>query len=239
VYATLRRADAIIVLTPEMQSATERRLRNVTVRILPNPVDPFIFEPVASVVRDSMHVAFIGRFAREKGVFDLLDATRRLIDQGSGVRVTLAGGKAEADVDAAIERLGLRQTVTFRNWLATHDVAELLRRCTMLALPSHTEGVPMVLLEALMCGTPIVTCPVGGIPLIVKDGRNGLLVPPGNFAALGIAIGRLLSSPELCREISINNIADSAQFRAESIVQDLRAIYARLSSVAGHVVSSS
>jgi glycosyltransferase involved in cell wall biosynthesis len=97
----------------------------------------------------------------------------------------------------------------------------------------------MVLLEAMMCGTPIVTCPVGGIPLIVKDGWNGLLVPPGDTAALEAAIGRLVSSPELCRTISTNNISDSAQFRSESIVQELRTIYARLASSAGRIVNAS
>jgi glycosyltransferase involved in cell wall biosynthesis len=233
VYSTMSRADAIIVLTPEMKSLTTHRIENVPVQIISNPVNPFDFGPVAGVVRDSTHVAFLGRFAEEKGVLELLESARMLLDKDINVRLTLAGAKAEADINAAIARLKLQDVVSVKDWLGARDVAELLRRCTVFALPSHTEGIPMVLMEAMMCGAPIVTCPVGGVPLIVKDTRNGLLVPPGDVSALTQALERFLSSPELRDQISTNNISDSAQFHSESIVRDLRGLYGRLASTTG------
>jgi len=225
IYESLRRADVILVLTPEMKAMTQARLPNVKVRVMPNPVDPGVFQPSDSVVRDSTHVAFFGRFAREKGVFDVLQAVRLLHDRGVAVTLTLAGGKGDGELVTTIERLNVAEIVSVRGWLGTLAVADLLRRCTVMALPSYSEGLPMVLLEAMMCGTPIVSCPVGGVPLIVKNERNGLLVPPGDVAALAEAIGRLLSSPGLRENMSKNNISDASEFRSDSVVRDLKSIY--------------
>jgi glycosyltransferase involved in cell wall biosynthesis len=233
IYASLRRAEVIVVLTPEMKLWTEERIANVSVRVMPNPVDPGGFGASDDVVRDSAHAAFLGRFAREKGLFELLEAVRRLHDRGVDVDLTLAGGKDEGQVLAELNRLRLTDIVSVRGWLNRPAVAELLRRCTLLVLPSYTEGLPMVLLEAMMCGTPIVSCPVGGVPLIVKHERNGLLVPVGDVVALEAAIGRLLSSPQLCQEISGNNIADASGFRSESIVRDLRLMYGDIAAGIG------
>lgn len=232
-YATLRRANAIIVLTPQMKSLTECRAPRIPVHVMSNPVDPSLFGPSDAVVRDLAHVAFLGRFEEQKGLFDLFAAIRGLHDRGVDVRLTLAGGKDEGGVVAALERFDLSGVVSVRGWLGAPAVAELLRQCTLLVLPSYSEGLPMVLLESMMCGTPIVSCPVGGVPLIVKDERNGLLVPPGDIPALEKAINRLLSSPELCHEISMNNIADATEFRGEAIVRDLRVLYRKLAATIG------
>jgi glycosyltransferase involved in cell wall biosynthesis len=230
IYAGLQHADVILVLTPEMKSLTEDRVPNVNVRVLRNPVDPNTFSPSHEVVRDAAHVVFVGRFAREKGLFDLLEAVQQLRAQGVAVELTLAGGKDEPQVRATLERLRLLEGISIRGWLDRSGVVELLRHCTVLVLPSYTEGLPMVLMEALMCGTPVISCPVGGIPSLVEHGRNGLLVPAGDIAALATAIARLVSSPQFCRTISTNNLADASGFRSESVVRELRLLYGELAS---------
>jgi glycosyltransferase involved in cell wall biosynthesis len=81
------------------------------------------------------------------------------------------------------------------------DVPELLRAVDAFALPSLDEGMPMILLEAAAAGLPIVTTPVGDIPTLLADGRNGLLVPPGDVAALRAALLRLRDEPGLAERL--------------------------------------
>jgi glycosyltransferase involved in cell wall biosynthesis len=80
-------------------------------------------------------------------------------------------------------------------------VQRLLARAAVVVLPSHREGLPMVLLEAMAHGRAVVATPVGGVPSLVEDGRTGLLVPPGDAEAVRAAMERLLGDPDLRRRL--------------------------------------
>jgi glycosyltransferase involved in cell wall biosynthesis len=142
-------------------------------------------------------VLFLGRLGARKGSFELLRAFASVAPRFPRARLVLAG---DGEVDATrqlADELGLGARIRCPGWLSTEQVRDALQGCTIFALPSHAEGLPMALLEAMAAAKPPLVTPVGGIPGLVRDGVNGLLVPPGDEAAIAAALERLLGDAGL------------------------------------------
>ena len=147
---------------------------------------------------DGPVVLFAGRLAKNKGFLDLLTAARRALDNGTQLTI-LTTGEASSDERGDIEReigaLGLgRHLVQLGN---REDHLQYLAAADIFALPSHTEGLPMSLLEAMSAGLPILASNVGGIPEIITDGREGLLVRPRDIKALQAGLETLANRSDL------------------------------------------
>ena len=107
------------------------------------------------------------------------------------------------------------------------DIHALLAAADFFVLPSDVEGLPMAVLEAMAHGLPVVATAVGGIPEVITDGREGLLVPPGDAAALARAIQRLLTSSEM--RLRLGDAARdrvSKEFSLETMANRYQQIYA-------------
>jgi L-malate glycosyltransferase len=140
-------------------------------------------------------VLVVARLRTEKGIGDLLDAAALLRDKLPGLRVVVAGaGDAEAELRTQIAVLGLDGHVRLLGHRS--DVGALLGAADIFCLPSLHEGLPVSLLEAMRSGLPCVSTRVGGIPSLVQDGVDGLLVDPGDPPGLATAIARLAADPE-------------------------------------------
>lgn len=145
------------------------------------------------------HLLFVGRLAGGKGVTVLFEAFEQLLPRFPDLHLTLIGdGPARLELETEAKQRCLGDVVTFTGYRSQAEVAEALKEVDMLVLPSFAEGVPVVLMEAMASGLPVVSSRVGGIPELVEDGVSGLLVPPGDTAALADAIGKLLVNPALC-----------------------------------------
>lgn len=145
------------------------------------------------------HLVLIGRLAAVKGVPVLLDALAALTDI-PGLRLTLVGdGPDRAALEAQARARGINHLVTFAGYKSSTEVAAILKSADALVLPSFAEGLPVVLMEAMATGLPVIATTIAGIPELVRDGENGRLVPPGNVAALAAAIRDLLSDPARAR----------------------------------------
>lgn len=148
-------------------------------------------------------VVGVGRLVEKKGFDLLLDAVAALAPDRPDLRCVLVGdGDQRADLEARTEALGLTDRVTFTGPVGQDRVAEWLRRAEVLVAPcrvgrdGNQDALPTVLLEALGAGLPVVSTPVAGIPEIVTDGVEGLLVAPDDPAALTAAVARLLDQPD-------------------------------------------
>lgn len=125
----------------------------------------------------------VARLEPPKGHRYLLAAFPEVIKKYPQVHLLLIGdGALRAELEAQTLALGLQSHVTFLG--ARHDVSELLNALDFFILPSVSEGLPNVLLEAMACAKPVMATDVGGIPEVVRHGENGYLVPPGETPAL-------------------------------------------------------
>lgn len=144
------------------------------------------------------HILFVGRLAAVKGVPLLLEAVSALRGGHPDLKVTIVGDGPDRDrLEAQVAELGLAEVVEFLGYQSQAAVAGILEGVDMLVLPSFAEGVPVVLMEAMATRRPVIATRVAGIPELVEDGVSGILVPPGNVAALIAAIEQLLSSATL------------------------------------------
>ncbi len=141
-------------------------------------------------------VGTVANLHPRKGLDTLIAAVARLhagwpemhlavIGRDDGMSARLRKLAEEAGVGASVHLMGARD-----------DVPALLSQFSVFVLPSRVEGMPIALLEAMALGVPVVVTPVGGIPEAVKDGRDGIHIPVGDFRALALAMDRLLRAPE-------------------------------------------
>lgn len=137
---------------------------------------------------------FVGRLAAVKGLPVLFDALKSALTVRPDLRLTLIGdGPDRKQLEAEVKDLGLSRAVTFAGYKGQSEVAKALKASDLLVLPSFAEGVPVVLMEAMAAGKPVVTTRIAGVPELVEDGVSGLLVPPGDSDALAAAICAALS----------------------------------------------
>jgi glycosyltransferase involved in cell wall biosynthesis len=228
IRATIRRCQALMVLTEEMAAKLRTLAPDVSVYVMPNPVDLEEFSAQPLPVRQPATVAFLGWFVPGKGAYDLLEALARLQGRRPGLRAVFGGYKQEDQLRERVRTLGLGGIVNVAGWCGRADVVRLLRTCTLFALPTYSEGIPMAVLEAMACGTPVVTCPVGGIPTVARDGRNALFVRPGDIEGLTAALERLLDDPALCEAMSQANREDARRYDVRTLGASLLGIYREL-----------
>lgn len=144
-------------------------------------------------------VGNVGRLSPEKGQRDFLMAAARLPEQFSGTHFVLVGdGPDRSDLEGLCVELGIRDRVHFTGHLT--DVRPVFRDLDLLALTSHTEGFPNVVLESLSMGTPVLATAVGGTPDIVHDGKSGILVSARDLDAIAAGLEKFLSDHGFAEE---------------------------------------
>jgi glycosyltransferase involved in cell wall biosynthesis len=143
--------------------------------------------------------AYVGRLSPEKGVRFLVEAFGALCRRGEGApdaRLILIGdGPERRELEILVERLECRDAVTFEGQLGRHALLEALQRVDVCVLPSLTESFCKARLDAMLCGVPVITTPVGFGREIVGDGERGWIVPAANSDALTQLIERILDQP--------------------------------------------
>lgn len=221
----LHSASVVVALSESWRPALAALMSHQRIVVLPNPVDcTAIHPPPEPERRERPNILFLGDFSARKGVRDLLAAAPRVLAKCSEARFLLCGGQPPEDVQALARPLGA--AVVFPGFVRETEKQQLLQEATLLVLPSYAEGVPIAVLEAMAAGLPVVTTPVGGVPDFFVDGRNGLLVPPGDVDALATALIRLLADPELRRRIGqANRQLALAQFDVPVYVERLERLY--------------
>jgi glycosyltransferase involved in cell wall biosynthesis len=147
---------------------------------------------------DGVALAFAGRLTAQKSLPLLLEAVARV----EGIALAIAGeGPERGTVEAGVNRLGLNERVRLLGPLDRDGVLELFHAADGTVLSSAWENFPHSVVESLAVGTPVIATAVGGVAEVLRDGENGLLVPPGDPGALATAIGRFAADGELRRRL--------------------------------------
>ncbi|NQX87076.1 MAG: glycosyltransferase family 4 protein [Halioglobus sp.] len=187
---SLSRTTRIIVLSQSWKDfyVNDLQLDPSNIFVLQNPVETS--DPSSEIDKGYTQYLFLGRLERRKGIYDIVEAFAKLDETADlkDMRFIAAGDGDLGKVKALIADKGLEPVIAVEGWVDRERVADLLQASDVLLLPSYNEGLPMALLEAMGSGLTVITSPVGGIPEVIKDGVNGILVPPGDINALIQAI---------------------------------------------------
>lgn len=220
----LERATRVIVLSEIWRTELAAIAPTARLAVIPNTV---ALPPINAPSGTAPNILFLGRIGPRKGAFDLITAFAAIAPRYPALRLTLAGDGQTSEARAAAAALNLSHRITVLDWVDTPTRADLLAKATIFALPSHDEGLPMSVLEAMAAGLPVVTTPVGGIPDLITSGQTGLLVPPGDPAALAKALAALLDDP--AHRAQLGNAARrliAQSYTPEIALPHLTALYA-------------
>jgi glycosyltransferase involved in cell wall biosynthesis len=224
--ATARLCFALVAVSDATREDLVRqgypRGRLVTVH---NGIEPAeVTEPVR--MAEGPTVLEVARLAEVKGQRTLLEALTSVDATAVLVGRDLEqGGAYERLLRAEAERLGVDGRVVFSGYRA--DVPALLAGCDVFCLPSRAEGLPLVVLEAMAQGKPVVATAVGGTPELVADGVTGVLVAPGDAEALADALSALLADPERARQLGeAGRERVLREFSAEAAAERVLELYA-------------
>ena len=193
-------AEQTIVLGTEADRTLRAALAlpDASILVLPNAVpDPHPAPRAAAAVADPAHLLFLGYLSVRKGVPELLEALASPAVAALPWRATLAGGGPVDEFRARAAALGLADRVAFPGWIDQPAATALCAAADILVLPSHAEGLAMSVLEGLAHGLAVVATPVGAHAEVIEPEQSGLLTPPGDVAALRIALIRVIGDRAL------------------------------------------
>lgn len=234
---TIESADAVTAISTSTASAV-RRIADRDVRVIPFAAAVETAEgdapetPSASATGGPFTILFVGRLVERKGVEVLVQALS-LLPAGLDVRLVVVGeGPRAGAIRSAAERAGVSELVELTGRVGDDRLREAYTRADLFVLPAivdakgDTEGLGVVLLEALRSGLPVVASDAGGIPDIVRDGETGWLVPPGDARALALAIAEVQADPaEASRRVDSGRQLTEERFSLPGIVEALSACY--------------
>lgn len=142
---------------------------------------------------DNLTVTYIGRLSPEKGISYLLLAAKHILEARAFVQILIAGGgELKESLIHQAQELGIIDRTSFCGLFPGEELPKIMARTDILVLPSLSEGMPFVIVEAMAYGKPVVASAVGGIPEVVEDEKTGLLVPPREADRLAQALLRLI-----------------------------------------------
>ncbi|MCQ8893263.1 MAG: glycosyltransferase family 4 protein [Methanolinea sp.] len=224
----LKNADAILALTEDMR----KKMKEITsheIFVVPNGIDPELFcIESQSIVKynKSNIILFVGRLYPIKGIHYLLMAFKEIHDIIKDAELVLVGdGQERERLEALSVQIGIQDYVRFIGKVPHTEVKKYMQQADIFVLPSLSEGLPNVILEAMACGLPIVASRVGGIPDVIEDGVNGYLVTPKRLDEIAEKIVILLQNDKLREKISRNNLIKIKSYRWENIILNLEKLY--------------
>jgi glycosyltransferase involved in cell wall biosynthesis len=167
------------------------------IRVVHCGLDDSFFADDAGRSPSGNQLVCVGRLCEQKGQMLLIQAAAELARRGRQFQLVLAGdGEMRAEIEKLVSGLGLEDKVRITGWISGDDVRAQILASRALVLPSFAEGLPVVIMEALALGRPVLSTYVAGIPELVRNGENGWLVPAGDMMLLADALDEVLSASD-------------------------------------------
>jgi glycosyltransferase involved in cell wall biosynthesis len=180
-----------------------------------------IRDDACGVFSQPLRLLFVGRLAIEKGLNYLVDAVSLCKTEGLDLELTIVGdGDERKLLESLVEKQNLQHFVDFKGFIPLGEALQAVyRRADVFVLPSTSEGMPKVLLEAMANGLVVIASRVGGIPTLVRDGVNGLLVEPRSSVAIARAIRKIATAPVESRILVENGLRTAKRYTIEEQTQ--------------------
>ena len=226
---TINACDLYLVLSDSWKQYFESiGVKSNIIKVLNNTITP----PVAKRVKrstDILNLLYLGVIGQRKGIYDILNALKDNKDFFKGKVVLRIGGNQEEEkLQACINEYGLQGMVKFEGFVSGEKKIECLNWADVYILPSFNEGLPIGILEAMSYRHPIISTPVGGIPEVVKDGVNGIMVKPGNVQEIAKAISAFVRDKKLVEEYGMHSIELVKPYLPETVFATLSEMYSHL-----------
>jgi glycosyltransferase involved in cell wall biosynthesis len=172
------------------------------ITVVGNGVDEKLFSPSRNRKPVEEYVLYTGVLRARKGLFDLIECAKRVCETRPYTRFLICGnGPFFPRLQEKVLKLGLQERILFLGHVTREKLVQLYQNATVHVVPSHYEGLPTVLLEAMSSGIPVVATNVGGNSEVISSGVNGLLIPPKSPENMAKAISRLLDDRALRERI--------------------------------------
>jgi glycosyltransferase involved in cell wall biosynthesis len=224
----LQNASKVVALTKNMQNKIIR-LYGIQSSIIPNGFDiqdSRLVKITPEKKIGNQNVLFVGRLIPVKGIEYLIIAMKDVIAKKPATKLILIGeGIDKQNLLTLSRHVGIEKNVQFVGQVSHDEVFNYMNQADILVLPSLSEGFPMVILESMACGLPIIASRVGGIPDILTNEINGYLVEAKDSENLANKIILLLQDDSLRKEISDNNKNEVKKYSWENICIELEKIY--------------
>jgi glycosyltransferase involved in cell wall biosynthesis len=220
-------SDQVVCLSTQTSDALSDVFGTAKLRTLGNPVDIALFERQYSTQRSGRpQILFMGWIVKSKGVYDLVDAIPTVLKHFPNAIFLFAGNKEIDSLRRMISERGLDNSAEVLGWVSGRQKLDLIHSSYALVLPSYTEGLPNVILEAMAGRLPIITTPVGGIPSVLEDEKTAVFIEPGNVDSIAEAIVSLLTNERKSTEISNSAFQHVCrQYSLDAISRGLEDIY--------------
>ena len=229
-------ADRVVAISTSTAREIEHAVPGVPVEVIPYAVEMPALPAEATPAEPT--ILFVGRLVERKGVGYLIDAVAQLPTTLRAKLVIIGDGPDRPALEARARASNSPHPVEFRGWVTPDELHAAYASATAFALPAvvdergDTEGLGMVLLEAMSYRVPVVTTALGGITDIVTDGENGLIVPPNDAPALATALQRLITDRPLAQCLGVGGLHTiESRFSWPHIIDQFAAIYDSLAGV--------
>jgi len=165
-------------------------------------------------------IGYIGRLSEEKGILNFVEALPGILRENPHLKIYIIGdGPLNDRIHARLAQSGILQNVVFTGWIGHDEIPRYLNELRLLVLPSDTEGLSNIMLEAMACGTPVLSTPVGAIPDFITDGKTGFLMENNSPASIEKNVIRALHFPETGEIILNTQELLKREFTFESAVK--------------------
>lgn len=218
-------SDLIIAVSKESARQLNRFTLHPNISVLPNAID---LQPFQSMHRsakgrdDVVRLLFVGAAGKLKGEHDLIKALRLLRDRGLNFKVDLVGFGTDK-LGSECNKAGISQFVGHLGSASMQKRLSFYQRADIFVLPTYAEAMPVSVIEAMAAGLAIVTTPVGGIPELIADGKDGLLVKPGDIRSFSEKIELLINDSKTRLALGTNaRRRATSQMDFENYIERLR-----------------
>ena len=170
-------------------------------------------------------IGYIGRLREIKGVLNFVEAIPTILQERSDIRFLIGGdGPLREKLVTYLCQVCLGDKVTFSSWIPHDELPKYLNELKLLVLPSYTEGLPNIMLEAMACGTPVLATPVGAIPDVIKDEETGFILEDNSSGCIARDVMRVLNYPDLDEIVKNARELVEKEFTYEATVERYRKI---------------